>query len=95
MVTTMAFFDTATFTCSYVVYDANSRDAVLIDPVLDYDPMSLTISKTSIKLLENYINQQQLNLRLILDTHVHADHMSGAFFTKKIFNIPSAIGENF
>lgn len=95
MVITTAFFDPATFTLSYIVYDANNRDAIIIDPVLDYDPTSSLISKTSITRLKNYIEQHKLHVRLILDTHVHADHMTGAYYAKKIFCVPSAIGENF
>lgn len=95
MVTTTAFFDKATFTLSYIVYDAKSRDAIIIDPVLDYDPATSLISKTSITRLKDYIELHKLHPRLILDTHVHADHMSGAYYAKQVFGIPSAIGESF
>jgi len=95
VVTTTAFFDAATFTFSYIVFDPESRDAVIIDPVLDYDPLSAAISCTSLMRLRDYLEQSELRARLILDTHVHADHMTAAFYAKRLFNIPSAIGENF
>jgi glyoxylase-like metal-dependent hydrolase (beta-lactamase superfamily II) len=92
---TTAFFDQATSTLSYVVYDAQSLDAILIDPVLDYDPSASVISTNSLMRLRTYIKKNKLRVRLILDTHVHADHMSGAFYAKKIFAAPRAIGEDF
>ncbi|MBM4252608.1 MAG: MBL fold metallo-hydrolase [Deltaproteobacteria bacterium] len=72
------FFDQATSTLTYVVYDGSSRDAVIIDPVLDFDPASVRTSGQSVALLINFVREKQLRVRLILETHAHADHLSSA-----------------
>lgn len=72
------FYDPATFTLSYVVFDRKSLDAVIIDPVLDYDPASATITTQSVMRLMNFIGEENLRVHYILETHVHADHISAA-----------------
>lgn len=89
------FFDTATATFTYIVYDLKTRDAIIIDPVLDFELFSATIADTSIELLKNFINAHNLSVKLILDTHVHADHMTGSYYLKKHLKVPSAIGAGF
>ncbi|MFN8790419.1 MAG: MBL fold metallo-hydrolase [Bdellovibrionales bacterium] len=87
------FFDPATSTLTYVAFDANSRDAVVIDPVWDYEPASSTLSKESSDRLIHYIRQNELKLHFILETHAHADHVSGAQILKAAFpNTKVAIG---
>ncbi len=89
------FYDPDTFTLTYVVYDKTSHDAVVIDPVLDYDPAASKISFSSVDKLEKFIKENELNLHFILETHAHADHLTGAAELKKCF--PKArigIGEN-
>lgn len=83
------FFDPDTFTLSYVVSDPATRDAVLIDPVLDYDPASGEIGVRSSQEVVKYIRDAGLNLRAILETHAHADHLSGSQVFKRHF--PEAI----
>jgi len=73
-----ALFDPATFTLTYVVYDEETRDAVVIDPVLDFDPINLKISTGSADAVERFIRDKQLSVRWVLETHAHADHLSGA-----------------
>ena len=72
-----AFFDPTTSTLSYVVYDAATRDAVVIDPVLDFDPTWVTVSEASIERILAFVREHQLDVHYVLDTHVHADHLSG------------------
>jgi glyoxylase-like metal-dependent hydrolase (beta-lactamase superfamily II) len=79
------FFDTTTSTLSYLIYDEQTKDTIIIDPVLNYDQAASRISFESIQELKNYIQAKELNLKLILETHVHADHLSGAYELKKIF----------
>lgn len=79
------FFDEDTFTLTYLVYDEASKDTILIDPVLDYDPATGKISFESIKLVEKFITEEGLNLHMILETHAHADHLTGAAELKKMF----------
>lgn len=71
-----ALFDKATFTLTYVVWDELTRDAVVIDPVLDYDPASKMISKSSFKRVVEFVRREGLRVHWILDTHAHADHLS-------------------
>lgn len=90
-----AFFDAGrTFTLSYVVYDEATRDAVVIDPVLDLDTVPWRTFTESVEKLEAFIREKDLKVHWILDTHVHADHLSGAAALKQRFDAPFAIGEN-
>ncbi len=89
------FFDQSTATFSYVVHDADSHDAIIIDPVLDFDPLNACISSKALAPLCRFIEEQKLIVRLVLDTHVHADHMTGAFYAKELFKVKSGIGLGF
>lgn len=82
------FFDPATYTLTYVVFDEETRDAVVIDPVLDYDPSASKVSLKSVDQLSAFIDQSHLKVHLILETHAHADHLSGSQLLKKRY--PSA-----
>lgn len=88
------FFDPATYTLTYVVYDPQTKDAVVIDPVLDYRPEDGHISDKSSLLYVDFIKKNQLNLKGILETHAHADHLSSSQVLKEIFpQAKVAIGE--
>lgn len=80
-----AFYDDATSTLTYVVFDPESRDAVVIDPVLDYDPASSEVSHVSVDRVSVFLRKRELELRLILETHAHADHLSGSQVLKRRF----------
>jgi glyoxylase-like metal-dependent hydrolase (beta-lactamase superfamily II) len=86
------FFDPATYTLTYVVFNAQTRDAVVIDPVLDYDPLSSKTSTTSLAKVEQFIKQKELRLHAVLETHAHADHLSGSLYLKKRFEAQVVIG---
>lgn len=73
-----AFHDAATDTLTYVVYDPQSRAAVVIDPVLDYDPASSEITHESVDRVSIFLRKHGLEPQLILETHAHADHLSGS-----------------
>ena len=88
-----AFFDPATYTISYVVFHATSGDAVIIDPVLDYDPLSSQTSTESADALIAFVEERALNVHWILETHAHADHLSAAQLLKKRLETQVAIGE--
>ena len=81
-----------TWTITYVVFDPASRDAVVIDPILDLDTTPWRTSTDSVIRLLHFIKEQQLTVHWILDTHVHADHISGAAELKKHLHAPLAIG---
>ncbi|MGB0453146.1 MAG: MBL fold metallo-hydrolase [Bacteriovoracaceae bacterium] len=80
-----SFFDEATNTFTYLVYDTETQACVLIDPILDYDFSSGTISESSAEKVLEEIQKKSLNLLYILETHIHADHLSGAQVFKKHF----------
>ena len=78
-----AFFDPATFTVSYVVSDPETDFTALIDPVLDYDPKSGRTQTTSADALIAYVHKQGLSVDWILETHIHADHLSAAVYLRQ------------
>ena len=75
------FFDEATFTVTHVVSD--SGHAAIIDPVLDFDPASGRTDTTSADLVIRYVQENQLQVDWILETHVHADHLTGAPYLRE------------
>lgn len=83
------FFDPATYTLTYVVDDPRTNDAVIIDSVLDYDPAASQISFESVNTVIDYVDAQKLEIKAILETHAHADHLSAAQLLKKRY--PAAI----
>lgn len=89
------FFHNDTKTFSYVVFDEQSLDAVIIDSVLDFELITQKISFEAIDQICDFLDKENLKTQLILDTHLHADHLSGAFYLKKRLNVKSAIGKNF
>ena len=87
-----AFFDEATNTVSYLVADAGRCKALVIDPVLDLDPASGRVSTGSIDRLLAAADKQRLVVEWVLETHVHADHLSGALAVKQRTGAKTAIG---
>lgn len=85
MVNVKHFFDAATFTLTFVVFDKASKDAVVIDPVLDYDPQGSVISHEQTNLLVDFVKKNDLKVHYILETHAHADHLSSSQILKKYF----------
>lgn len=88
-----AFFDPATFTYSYVVGDPASRQCALIDPVLDYDPASGRTAHHSADRLVAYVREHGLSVQWILETHVHADHLSAGHYLKELLGGQLGIGD--
>ncbi|MEY4754845.1 MAG: hypothetical protein RJA44_2520 [Pseudomonadota bacterium] len=76
-------FDPATSTISYIVLDPASRACALIDSVLDYDPKSGRTSTASADRLIARVQQLDARVEWILETHVHADHLSAAPYLKQ------------
>lgn len=87
-----AFFDEDTFTLTYLVADPESRDAILIDPVLNYDVFSSQTSPTQADQILSVIETRGLTLHAILETHAHADHLSSAQYIKEKTQAPIGIG---
>lgn len=86
------FHDQVTGTVTYVVYDPQSRDAVIIDPVLDFDPVSGRTSTDAVDRILEFLGAEQLRPRYVLETHVHADHLTSAGFLKERFGLPIVTG---
>lgn len=82
------FFDKATWTLTYVVYDAKTKDAVILDPVWDYDPAASKLTTTSSDEVLQFVKDNNLKVHYILETHAHADHVSGSQILKK--HLPNA-----
>src|ERR1044071_6867188 len=72
------FFDEQTNTISYLVWASGSREAVVIDPVLDYDPADGTVDTRSSDRILRAAEANGLAINHVLETHAHADHLSGA-----------------
>jgi glyoxylase-like metal-dependent hydrolase (beta-lactamase superfamily II) len=87
-----AFFDEATYTVSYVVSDPTSNACAIVDSVLDYDPASGRTTTESADALMANIRDAGLEVEWILETHVHADHLSAAPYLQQKIGGRIAIG---
>lgn len=81
--TVHGIFDPATWTVTYVVYDAPGSACAIIDSVLDYDPKSGRTKHTSADKVIDFVRANQLKVEWILETHAHADHLSAAPYLKE------------
>ena len=81
-----------TWTVTYVVFDPDSKDAVVIDPILDLDTTPWRTSTDSINQVIEFIEKKGLKVHWVMDTHVHADHITGAGELKRRLGAPMAIG---
>ena len=77
------FFDEETSTISYVVYDMTSKKCAVIDSVLDFDFSSGTIDYHNAEKIISYIEKMKLDLEWLIETHVHADHLSASPYIQK------------
>lgn len=89
-----AFFDKPTWTVTYVVFDAQSKDAIVIDPVLGYDPVGSKTDHEQIDAITSFVRQNGLKVHHVLETHAHADHISSAQALKRRLEATVAIGEH-
>lgn len=89
-----AFHDPATGTVSYVVHDPATREAAIVDPVLDYDAAAGHTATRSADRLLTHLREHDLTLRWILETHAHADHLSAAPYLREQAGGLIAIGEH-
>lgn len=85
-----SFFHEDTGTWTHVVHDG--EDAAIIDPVLDYDPAAARTSVTSAEAVLAFVRERALRVAWILETHVHADHLSAAGYLHEALPAPIAIG---
>jgi glyoxylase-like metal-dependent hydrolase (beta-lactamase superfamily II) len=92
--TIQSLFDPATWTVSYVVADCATRCAAVIDPVLDFDFKSGRTDTRSADAIADHVKAQGLMVEWILETHAHADHLSGARHLQQRLGGKIAIGEH-
>ena len=88
------FFDPKTWTVSYVVSDLATKSAAVIDTVLDYDFKSGHTDTNAADALLKYVKAEGLTVQWILETHAHADHLSGARYLQERVGGQIAIGEH-
>jgi glyoxylase-like metal-dependent hydrolase (beta-lactamase superfamily II) len=81
--TVQAFFDPVTATATYLVSDPATKAAAIIDPVLDYEPKGARLSTRSADAVLTAVRDQGLDLRYVLETHAHADHLSAADYIRR------------
>lgn len=87
-----AFFDPATYTISYVVFDAVGKRAAIIDSVLDFDRDSGSTGMDTADKIIQFVEANGLKVDWILETHVHADHLSAAPYLKSKLGGRTGIG---
>lgn len=88
------FFDEVSNTVTYVVADPETGQCAVIDPVLDYDLAAGRTSTTSVDVVIEFIEANKLSLDIVLETHVHADHLSAAPVLKQRLQAKTAIGDH-
>lgn len=86
------FFDPNTFTLTYVVWDAVSKDAVIVDPVLDFSPITGRTDTASAQQVVDFAKQNGLNVHYSMETHAHADHLSAGPWLREQLGAKVAIG---
>ncbi len=89
-----AFFDEPTNTISYLIWDAETKRGAVIDPVLDYDPASGEVDTRSVERILAAAERESLAIDWALETHAHADHLSGAPYIKAKTGARIGIGEH-
>lgn len=87
-----SFFHAPTSTWSHVVSDPATGAAAVIDPVLDFDPASGRLGDEAVRQLLQHLQDRRLDPQWILETHAHADHLSGAAWLREKTGAPVAIG---
>lgn len=88
------FYDSATFTLTYLVYSQKAKTGVIIDPVLNFDLASAKTTTQSADKILDFIKKNDLTIKYILETHAHADHLSsGEYLKSKLAGAKTAIGE--
>lgn len=89
------FFDEATSTAQYIVACPQTKQCAVIDPVRGFDRVTFKTNLNQFNLMENFIKDEGLNLAVVLETHIHADHLTGADEWKFKHDLPVHIGEGF
>lgn len=91
--TVVGFHDPATGSCQYLVIDPATRAAALIDVVLDFDPVSCRMSTRSAEYALALVRENDADLKVVIDTHPHADHLSAGAWLRDQTGAPLWTGE--
>jgi len=94
MLNVKSFFHEDTNTISHVIWDEAAKACAVIDPVLDFDPESQTTATESASGIADFVKSQGLACRYILETHVHADHLSACQFIRELLGGKIAVSKN-
>ncbi|WP_310475678.1 MBL fold metallo-hydrolase [Sandarakinorhabdus sp.] len=86
------FFDPATNTWTYLVADPATGHGVIIDAVLDYEPKGAVVSHAGLERLLATVEQRQLKIQYVMETHAHADHLAGGHWLRDKTGAPLVIG---
>ena len=87
-----SFFEAVTSTLTYVPFDEVERVGVVIDSVLDFDPVSGSTSTASADAVARFLEAERIRVPYVLDTHAHADHLSAMPYFKERFGAKTVIG---
>ena len=88
------FWDEPTGSWQYVFHDPETMKGAIVDPVLDFDPLSASTTTGNADEILAYVEAAGIEIAWILDTHPHADHFSAGPYLKERLGAPTAIGEN-
>ncbi len=86
------FFDEQTSTLTYAVHAEGDSHALIIDPVRDFDPKNARTGWSSAQQVARYLDEHKLSVPYVIDTHAHADHMSGMPFFKERYGAETVTG---
>ena len=87
-----SFYEPTTSTFTYVAFDRDGGHAAIIDPVLEFDPASARTSTGAVERVLAFLSEHRLTADWILETHAHADHLTGAAHLKERSGAKVAIG---
>lgn len=88
------FFDADTATMTYIIWCLETKKGAIIDSVLDYDPASGHVCTTAADKVLSFVKNKELHIDWILETHIHADHLTGASYLKTELGAKIGIGEH-
>jgi glyoxylase-like metal-dependent hydrolase (beta-lactamase superfamily II) len=77
------FFDKDTNNATYLAYEVGTRACAIIDPLLEFDPAAGVVSTRSADQIINYVKAEGLIVQWLLETHVHADHLTASYYLKE------------
>jgi len=89
-----SFFDNETYTATHVIWDSATKHAAIIDSVKDYDPKSGRTSTVSADAVIDFVHAEGLTVEWILETHVHADHLTAGPYLRERLGGKIAIGDH-